>query len=648
MKSKRTLVRVGLSVAVVAGAVLTPAAATSAAPTAPTNPEAPAQEAYDGHLEEANTWALEALNLPAAHETTRGEGVTIAVVDTGMSNHPYFEDKDILPGHSVLGDEEDAWYDISPDSPVAPATAEGNGDDVVDERGHGTAVTSQVLLAAPEATILPVRDGTGEQNGVTNLVLDSHDEIEAIRWAVDNGADVIVTAYGAPGEGSEDLWMAVQYAIDNDVVVLAGAGNEAETPTGSGHPSNFPGLINVSGLAQDGGGWEYSSIGPEVDVAAPADRIDIPVPQSHPHMFESGGGEIDDDDAESVAPPSLYQETNGTSLSVGWIGGVVGLIRAAHPDLDANGVIQRLIQTAGDRGDPGHDPVFGHGVPDAAAALGADVDPVDANPLGYPLGVPGASGVTASGEPAPGTNATGSGTDTDSESGGSDVVPLAVVAVLAVALAGGAWWLLQKRAANAVPQQGAQGAPPPASPPRTALAVAAVVALVVAAGAYVGADALISDGDSGSEAAADSTTTGPSTDDAAAEPGQTGADGNPAALAAEAWQDAYTAGDLEAFQAATCENPWYRVAININKLADPNALRPGFAILSELHDDTDSNWQAADYQLVRQSDGKAWVDAGGTYRIALVMEDGAWKACDFWYVSGSSEGIPEYDERFPR
>ena len=643
--SKRTLGRVGACAAVAVGAVHTPAAAAGGLPATPT------QDAYDGHLEEANAWAIEALNLPAAWETTRGEGVTIAVMDTGVAEHPYFDDKDILPGYSAYSDDEDdAWYDRP--SGWDPAL---DSPDIDDKQGHGTAVTSQVLLAAPEATILPVRTGTGVADGFGNLFLDGATEIEAVRWAVDNGADAIVMAWGVGTETNEDVYMAMQYAVDHDVVLIASAGNEAEVPTTGQFPAFLRGVVTVSGLGDDGGAWESSTTGPEVDLAAPADySLAVPVPQGSPHVMDDCGlcqdSSYGSDASLGIGVDELYMEVGGTSLSVGWVGGVVALIESAHPDLDANGVIQRLLQTAADQGDPGRDDVFGHGVPDAAAAIGAEVEPVEENPLGYPLGVPGASGVSPDGGPAPGTGAAADGATTDlgSGSGGSDLGPFVGVVLAAAAIAAAAWFVLQKRRSGTAGSGGAAS-----TPLATGALVAVVVAMVAATGTYVAADVVGGDGSDGTTASGADGGSAESTgaDAPAGDAGQLASDGNPAAVAAKAWQDAYTAGDLETFRSLTCENPWYRVAINARKLEDPGFVRPGFAILTQ----EGTYWGPEDYRLTRGSDGKAWVEAGNLsigsepdYQIALVLESGDWKVCDFWWTNSGWQGLPEWEQRFPR
>src|SRR5690606_2432242 len=117
----KVAVGTGIGMAALAGAVIaTPGAAL----------------AQDGELESANAWVTDQIQAPAAWETTRGEGVTVAVIDTGISEHPFFEDKNVERGYSIFSEEEDAWND---------------------QDGHGTHVAATVLSVAPEATILPVR-----------------------------------------------------------------------------------------------------------------------------------------------------------------------------------------------------------------------------------------------------------------------------------------------------------------------------------------------------------------------------------------------------------------------------------------------------------------------------------------------------------
>ena len=140
-----------------------------------------------------------------------------------------------------------------------------------------------------------------------------------------------------------------------------------------------PGVVAVTGTDRSGNIWyENTTTGPEVAFAAPADEMTAPVPQD-----------------SALGNTELYADVvGGTSMGSGIVGGVAALTWAAHPDLDANNVIQRMIQTAGDgSGTKSED--AGYGLVNADQAVHAEgIETVEENPLGYPMGEPGASGAT--------------------------------------------------------------------------------------------------------------------------------------------------------------------------------------------------------------------------------------------------------------
>jgi hypothetical protein len=331
--------------------------------------------AQDDTITSTNAWITDLIQAPEAWETTRGEGITVAVVDTGIGPHPFFEDKDVLRGYSSFADDEDAWNDTD---------------------GHGTAVAAGVLLAAPEATLLPVRMHTGATDLAGGL---ADGELDAIRWAVDNGADILVMPWVVNGAVSQEAYFEVfQYAIDKGAVVVAGAGNEPGAEVG--YPAFLPGVIGVTGTDDNGDIWYDSmTVGPEVDVAAPAYTMLVPNPQ-----------------VTTLGDSELYREIGGgTSMGSGITGGVAALTWAAHPDLDASNIIQRVTQTAGD-GSGTRSEDAGFGLVNAAQAVGAaDIAPVEENPLGYPMGEPGASGATPDDASAEGSE----GAEPSAESGPS-------------------------------------------------------------------------------------------------------------------------------------------------------------------------------------------------------------------------------------
>src|SRR4051812_9417069 len=143
-------------------------------------------------------WHLDFLHVSDAQRYGQGEGVVVGVVDTGVdANHPD------LAGSVVVG---------------VGLTPQG-GDGRQDEDGHGTAMAGLIaahgraLGIAPKAKILPVRHedfSIGAMSG------------DGVTWAVDHGATVLCLAYTA--QDSPQDRAAVQYAVDHDVVIIAGVG----------------------------------------------------------------------------------------------------------------------------------------------------------------------------------------------------------------------------------------------------------------------------------------------------------------------------------------------------------------------------------------------------------------------------------------
>ena len=147
--------------------------------------------------------------------------------------------------------------------------------------------------------------------------------------------------------------------MQHDVVVVAAAGNRGSGTTEVGAPATMPGVLAVAGVDRVGGAsFDASSQGITIAVAAPSE------------------------DLVGAAPGNTYFEWEGTSGAAPLVAGVVALVRAAHPELDAANVINRLISTATPTGGPVPSPIYGYGLINAAAAVTADVAPVTANPMG--------------------------------------------------------------------------------------------------------------------------------------------------------------------------------------------------------------------------------------------------------------------------
>lgn len=287
-------------------------------------------------------WPLRRLNPPAAWPLSRGKGVTVAVIDSGVSTtHPKLADQ-VLPGKDF----------IKP----GPGTC--------DDDGHGTMVAGIIAARdgandtkgapfygiAPDAKILPVRVLPNAQKTVDDALPGRI--AQAIRWATDNGAKVINMSLITPP--TQELADAVKYAQARNVVLVAAAGNEGGSAFGTAalYPAAYPGVVAVAGIDQDGHHVKTSNSGSNIAVSAPGFYIEGPAPR--------GGG-------------YALDQQGGTSFAAAYVSGVAALVRAYNPSLDAQAVIRRIEQTADPAPYP-HDPDFGAGVVNPYRAVSAVVD----------------------------------------------------------------------------------------------------------------------------------------------------------------------------------------------------------------------------------------------------------------------------------
>ncbi len=281
-------------------------------------------------------WYLDFLNAQRARQlASGGAGVTVAVVDSGVdASHPDLQGN-VLPGADLTG-------------------AGTNGQ--VDKNGHGTSMASLIAAhghdsngmigVAPNAKILPVRiEGYSDQVA------------EGIKWAVDHNARVINYSMGGSGSGSK-IDAALEYALTNDVVVVASSGNVPEGDDEVVGVPSHPGVIAVGGVNKSGQYVPFSTKGEALALAAPATDI------------------------WSAGVDGGYRHAKGTSDSAALVSGVAALVRAKYPQLNAASVVNRLIKTAEDKGEPGRDPKYGFGVVQPVRALTANLQPVQQNPLG--------------------------------------------------------------------------------------------------------------------------------------------------------------------------------------------------------------------------------------------------------------------------
>ena len=346
--SVKRMLRNAVAVAMVAASALLAGAATP--PPAPT-PGLVADDPTDP-VRALEYW-LDGAGIREAWATTRGKGVTIAVIDTGVGKVPSVFGEAVVGGTDVSGSG-------TPDgrSPVGAVDPDHGSWVASLAAGRGDADGTGMIGVAPEADLLSVSVGFGAA-----AVVPFVDQIaDGIRWAVDNGADVINMSLTTNTLDWDPSWDdAFLYAYEHDVVVVVAAGNRGSGTTMVGAPATIPGVLTVGGVDQTGtASVEASTQGITIGISAPSEGL----------LGVSANGDLVSWDGTSGAAPI--------------VAGVAALIRAAHPDLDAANVINRIISTAipveGVTAVP--DPLYGYGLLDAAAALSADVPLVSENPMG--------------------------------------------------------------------------------------------------------------------------------------------------------------------------------------------------------------------------------------------------------------------------
>jgi subtilisin family serine protease len=302
-------------------------------------------------------WYLDAVHAPQAQSISRGQGVIVAVIDSGVdAGHPDLAGA-VLPGMSFN----------APGSQAGRTDPDGHGTKmagIIAARGGGP---NNALGIAPAASIMPVATPS---SGPTMPSL-----APAVNWAVEHGAKVINMSIGrppgaVPPPGEVD---AIAAAVARGVVVVISVGNQPEQ-TGPNVLTEIPGVVTVGGTSRAGTVFPGSIPAPQVALAAPGQDI---VSAALRSKFPSG-----------------YSSGTGTSEATAIVSGVAALIMAKFPDLNGANVINRLIASSVDAGPPGRDSQYCFGIVDAQRALTMDIPLVDANPLGQPAAGPAGTAAT--------------------------------------------------------------------------------------------------------------------------------------------------------------------------------------------------------------------------------------------------------------
>ena len=251
-------------------------AAPRALPQLPAMPFAPKEGETDEDLGQKVPWGIKRVNAKGAWDTTRGAGVKVAVIDTGIDFE--HEDLQVAGGYNAID----------------------NAVSYKDDNGHGTHVAGTiagqddskgVVGVAPDATLYGVKVLSARGSGTFEGVIDG------IQWAVKNKMDVANMSLGA-SQGTAALGEAIHAARMAGTIIVAAAGNSGGSV---GYPAAYPGAIAVAASNSRDQVAYFSSRGPEVDVIAPGVSVE---------STYMGGG---------------YRSLSGTSMACPHVAGLAAL-----------------------------------------------------------------------------------------------------------------------------------------------------------------------------------------------------------------------------------------------------------------------------------------------------------------------------------
>jgi len=279
----------------------------------------------------AKQWNFRSVNAELAWEETDGSGVTVAVIDTGVAQVEDLAQTEFVPGYDFVNDRVEAADDVGHGTHVAGTIAQSTNNEFgVAGLAHGAKIMPLKVLGA---------NGGGT---VTDIA-------EAIRFAADNGANVVNMSLGGGGS-SQVMQEAIDYAYERGVVLVAAAGNADDN--GAAYPARYPRVLGVAATDAAGAKAPYSNFGAGVDIAAPGGSETGKVLQ---HTIDPSTGE------------SVFAAYQGTSMAAPHVAAAAALVMSVGVE-DPEEVYAALTQSARSAGE---DPLnhYGAGELDAAGAV---------------------------------------------------------------------------------------------------------------------------------------------------------------------------------------------------------------------------------------------------------------------------------------
>lgn len=285
-------------------------------------------EAVVGHLNQVMDWGVLAMNAPKAWERTRGKGIRVAILDTGVDTyHP----------------------DLRPNLKLGINFTNQNLADYQDVKGHGSHCAGViagcdndigVVGIAPEAFIFPVKvlgdDGSGSLTAL----------LRGLRWCIDNQMDVVSLSLGVHERPPQALHNLIIEATSKNIAIVVAAGNENR---GVSYPAAYPETIAVGAMDVQKNRASFSNYGAELDIVAPG--VDI----------------------YSTVPKGMYAKMSGTSMAAPMVVGAIALWisnkRLSGEKYTVQDIHEALRKSGEDIGAEGYDADTGFGMLDVSKFL---------------------------------------------------------------------------------------------------------------------------------------------------------------------------------------------------------------------------------------------------------------------------------------
>ncbi|MDX3057950.1 S8 family serine peptidase [Streptomyces sp. NE06-03E] len=260
---------------------------------------------------QSQQWYLGAMHAEEMWKSTTGEGIKVAVIDTGVNSSTPSLQGQVLRGLDATGAE---------------------GDETDDYNGHGTTMAELIAGTgrdgglkglAPGVKIVPMR--VADTDFQNKHAVNVYDTADSIRAAADSDVKIISMSFGSEFKMDQEI-EAVKYAHSKGKLFFAAVGNDAKRGNKPIYPAAYPEVVGVGGTDQQGKASETSQHGAFVDIAAPGEDI--------PYWCDGNTGRY-------------CQGGSGTSAATALTSAAAALIWSAHPEWTANQVLNVLFDTAG-------------------------------------------------------------------------------------------------------------------------------------------------------------------------------------------------------------------------------------------------------------------------------------------------------------